>query len=262
MGHDELLALIDAPRAAGSPEGPLVVLVHGALDRATSFRLVIRHLHDLDVVAVDRRGYARSRHLPVASSVADHVDDLFRIIGDRDCIIAGHSYGADVALTAACRRPEQVRAVAAFEPPMPWLPWWPKMTAGSQAMASGDGDAASVAEAFMIRMIGERRWASLPDRTKDERRAEGPALLSDLRSIRTDAPFDLHAVPVPVVLGCGTASMPHQIDNVHRIVKELPDAELVEIEGGAHGAHTTMPLEFAAFIRRAVTRAGARARPH
>ena len=217
---------------------------------------MIRHLHDLDVVALDRRGYARSRHLPVATSVGDHVRDLFAVVGERACVIVGHSYGGDVALTAACERPEQVRAVGAFEPPMPWLPWWPQTTAGSQAMARGD--AGDVAEAFMIRMIGERRWDSLPERTKADRRAEGNALLSDLRSIRTSPPFDVTKVPVPVVLGCGSDSMPHQIENVHRIVKAIPDAGLIEIEGGGHGSHATKPLEFAGFVRLAVERARAR----
>ncbi|HUS61419.1 MAG TPA: alpha/beta hydrolase [Acidimicrobiales bacterium] len=254
MADDDVLALIDAPRAEGSPDGPLVVLVHGALDRATSFRLVIRHLHDLDVVAVDRRGYARSRHLPVAISLADHVADLFRIIADRPCVIVGHSYGGDVAIAAACERPAQVRAVGAFEPPMPWLPWWPETSAGSQAM-SRSRDASTVAEVFMIRMIGERRWGSLPERTKEERRSEGEALLSDLRSIRRDPPFDVTAVPVPVVLGCGTESLPHQIANVRRVFEELPDVELVEIEGGRHGSHASKPLEFSHFVRRVVARA-------
>jgi pimeloyl-ACP methyl ester carboxylesterase len=36
--------------------GPVVVLVHGSLDRAASFSRVIRRLPDWGVVAYDRRG--------------------------------------------------------------------------------------------------------------------------------------------------------------------------------------------------------------
>ena len=33
-------------------------------------------------------------------------------------------------------------------------------------------------------MIGDERWEGLPERTREQRRAEGPALLAELRSIR------------------------------------------------------------------------------
>src|SRR5580704_7214547 len=76
-------AITDRPitdRAAGETEtdSPTVILVHGSLDRATSFMRTARRLEDLAVVLYDRRGYSRSRAVkPIATDLDTHVDDLF-----------------------------------------------------------------------------------------------------------------------------------------------------------------------------------------
>jgi pimeloyl-ACP methyl ester carboxylesterase len=231
-------------------EPPLVVLVHGTLDRATSFARVRRHLADLDTVAYDRRGYA-SRVGEPTGTLDDHVDDLLAVLDGRPAVVAGHSYGADVALAAAVRRPDLVVGMVSYEAPMPWQPWWPDHTAGSAAVHAAGSEAA--AEAFMRRMIGDERWERLPNRTKAARRAEGGAVVAELRSIRDRAPFDLTDVHVPVVVGVGTASAPHQRAAAPIVAELLPHATLVEIEGAGHGAHLSHPAEFAALVRRALS---------
>ncbi|MHB1788094.1 MAG: alpha/beta fold hydrolase [Acidimicrobiales bacterium] len=112
-------------RLSGSGKGtPVVVLVHGALDRAASFARVRRRLVDLPVVTYDRRGYHRSRRDGEAPAViTDHVEDLLEVIGGRPAVVVGHSLGGVLALMAACRPggPDPVVSVAAYEPPLPWL---------------------------------------------------------------------------------------------------------------------------------------------
>jgi pimeloyl-ACP methyl ester carboxylesterase len=228
---------------------PRVVLVHGTLDRASSFRRVQRHLPDVETYAYDRRGYA-SRVEEPPGTIEDHVEDLLGVLDGRPAVVAGHSYGADVALAAAVRRPDLVLAVVSYEAPMPWQPWWASFTAGSAAVeADGPEEAA---EAFMRRMIGDERWGRLPSSTKAARRAEGGAVLADLRSIRDRAPFDLADVHVPVVVGVGTESAPHQIEAAPKVAAALPRAELHRIEGARHGAHLSHPAQFAGLVRLAV----------
>lgn len=90
------------------PAGPLVVLVHGSMDRATSFARVRHRLAGFHTVSYDRRGYRRSlRARPPATSLDDHVDDLLQVMGGRPGVVAGHSYGGDVAMGAAVRRPDR-----------------------------------------------------------------------------------------------------------------------------------------------------------
>ena len=48
-------------RHGDTAPGPLVVLVHGSLDRSASFARVVRRLDDVHTVVYDRGGYHRSR---------------------------------------------------------------------------------------------------------------------------------------------------------------------------------------------------------
>lgn len=239
-----------------------MVLVHGTMDRSTSFHKVMAALDDCSVVAYDRRGYARSRFAePAAASLADHVDDLLAVVDGRSAVLVGHSYGGDVALGAAARRPDLVRAVGAFEAPMPWRPEWPADTAGGEALGAAlrSGDSRAAVEAFLRRMLGDEAWEMLPMRAKEDRRGEGPALVNDMLSLRGGEggppPLDPAEVKVPVVVGYGSRSRDHQVENSKRLVDLLPDAELHCIEGARHGAHMSHPEEFAAFARAAIARA-------
>jgi len=229
-----------------------VVLVHGTLDRSSVFLRVQRLLEDLTVVRYDRRGYAKSFDVGACTSFDDHVNDLAEVVAGRPSIVAGHSLGGVVALAFAQRAPELVPAVVSYESPMPWLPGWPSATAGSAAMASAS-DSGMAAERFMRRMIGDARWESLPERTKEQRRQEGPALVAELRSIRSPAPapYDPALITMPVVIGRGTRSKPHHQEAAGRLAEALPKGELVVIDGADHGIHLSDPAAFAALIRRA-----------
>jgi len=237
---------------------PLVVLVHGSLDRSTSFARVMRRLTDLVVVTYDRRGYHRSREaLPLNTTLDGHVDDLLSVIDGRPAVVIGHSYGGDVALAAAerCGPDGAVTSVAAFEPPVPWLDLWATRGASSSPPGLGD-DPALAAERFFRRIVGDDGWEHLPERAKQERRADGAALVTELAAIRRGPPpFDVSALGVPVLYGRGERSLPHQRGGATWLAEHTPGAEIVEIAGATHGAHLTHPDAFAALVRRAVDRA-------
>jgi pimeloyl-ACP methyl ester carboxylesterase len=136
--------------------GILVVLVHGSMDRSGSWVRVVRELRDRHTVRYDRRGYGRSIDLG-PGAVADHVADLFEVIAERPCVVAGHSYGSAIALVAAERRPDLVRGVVAYEGPMPWTDFWPRSSAGATAVNEVRDGAAlgDAAERFLRRYIGD-----------------------------------------------------------------------------------------------------------
>lgn len=245
--------------------GPLVVLVHGSLDRSASFARVLRRLDDLHTVVYDRRGYHRSRDaLPLNTTLDGHVDDLLAVIGGRPAVVVGHSYGGDVALGAALRvGSSSILSVAAYEPPMPWLDVWPA-NAGATAAAVTTSSASAptdtdeeAAERFFRRMVGDSAWERLPEAGRRARRADGPALAAELRAIRlVDPPFDVTALGLPATFGRGGNSISRHRDTVTWLVEHTPGAELFEIAGAGHGAHLTHPDAFAAFVRTAVARAG------
>ena len=242
---------------AGPAGSPLVVLIHGSMDRGASFARVNRELRDLPVLRYDRRGYGRS-HLHVEPvGIEGHVADLVTVAGDAPIVAVGHSYGGVVALTAAAKRPDVVRAVVAFEAPMPWRDFHPTGSAAGQAVATAaTGTPEDAAEAFLRRMVGDDRWEAMPASVRERRRREGHALVAESRSLRAGAPFDPATIAVPVVAGLGCRSRPHLQQAARQLALEVPHSELVEIPDCGHGAHLSHPVEFAGLVRRAVELAG------
>jgi pimeloyl-ACP methyl ester carboxylesterase len=242
-----------AARVAGGADRhpPTVVFVHGAMDRGAAFAGVCRHLADHPTVRYDRRGYGRSGRAGLAPTIRAQADDLLTVVSatvDGPCILVGHSLGGVIALAAAARCPAPVAAVVAYEPPTPWASWWP-----TPGPAPGLAPAES-AERFMRRIVGDDRWEALPAGTRARRRAEGDALVADLRSLRGRAPLDPAAPARPVVLGRGGACDRRHVRAVEELAAALPDVEVVVIHGAGHDAHHRQAAAFAGLVRRAADR--------
>ena len=232
------------PEVTGAP---LVVIVHGAMDRGALFGRVARQLDDVQVIRYDRRGYGRSAAVG-PGTLEDHVGDLLGVIDGRPVTVFGHSLGGVIALIAAQRHPDLVRSVLAYEAPATWEPWWP------QPRSAPLDDPADEAEAFMRRAIGDHYWSRLPTRTRADRRAEGVALRADLASLEGPAPFDAAAITVPVLAASGSeTTWWHQ-----RATQELAAAALqgehIVVAGADHGVHLHHPAAAAHLVRRAIER--------
>lgn len=240
----------DLPSDAGD-DAPLVVLVHGSMDRHTSFaRVRSRLIATCHVVSYDRRGYAGSREVePPARGVEEHVRDLEAVIAGRRATVAGHSYGGIVVLALAARRPDLVGSAVVYEPPLVWR----RPDYGRQPPAFRGASGEEAAEAFLRRMIGHERYERLPLKTREEVLKDGDALIAELTAIRLDEPpFDPALIEVPVLVAVGAES-----DNLHReaalfLAGELPRGSLHKVAGARHGGHQSHPVEFVALIEAAV----------
>jgi pimeloyl-ACP methyl ester carboxylesterase len=263
-----------------------VVFVHGSLDRGDSFRRVMRRLPDVTAIAYDRRGYQGSRGGGVVG-LGGHIEDLLAVMeearagsspgggGDgggggarRPVVAIGHSLGGDVVIGAALASPERFDAIGAFEPPMPWL-GFRRDAAGAGAGAGSGAEAGAAAgpaaqpwpamaedpavevERFFSRMVGASSWAHLTEAGRESRRADGPALVADLRSFRSEVPpFDVTALEVPAVFGMGgPTSRPHHRRTVEWLGANVPNGVVYEVEGAQHGAHLSHPDHFASMTR-------------
>ena len=227
----------------GPADAPLVVLIHGSLDRSAGMARLARQLHHrFRVLRYDRRGYARSFPHPGPFTVADQVRDLERLLDGRAAVLVGHSYGGNVALAASIHLDGQVSSVSVFETPLSWMSWWPGTTAGGASVAASPEDAA---ETFMKRLIGTEAWDALPERTREERRREGTALQGELSALREGAPWSPENVTVPVMCGYGSRGSPHHREGMTWLSAEIAKGELVCIEGAGHGAPNSHAEEFA-----------------
>lgn len=232
----------------GAPSEPVVVLIHGSMDRQAAFARVLRHLSDVTTAVYDRRGYGSSVGLGAPYDVDQHVADLDRILERVDptstgCVLIGHSFGGVVSLSYASRRPERVRGVGVYESPMSWEPWWSLTSGGARAVQTRH-DPELAAENFLKRFIGESRWLELPETIRARRRREGHALVGELADIRRRRPYRFDEIHCPVVSAVGSRAADHMRRGAQLLADECSPRPLVVIDGAHHNAPVSHPEEF------------------
>jgi pimeloyl-ACP methyl ester carboxylesterase len=241
---------------SGAADAPLIVLVHGTMDRSAGMLRLSRCLdHAFRVLRYDRRGYGRSASNPGPFGVEHQVRDLVGLLGGRRALVVGHSYGGNVALAAAARCPEQVVAAAVYETPLSWLDWWPGSTAGADAIATR-GDPGDAAERFVRRLISDARWERLPPSTRAARRSEGPAMVGELVDLREHAPWSASDVAAPVVAMYGERGAAHHRAGTEYLARELPDCQVVAVAEARHFGPNTHPEAVAGAICDLASRVG------
>jgi hypothetical protein len=119
-------------------------------------------------------------------------------------------------------------------------------------------DPGEEAERFFSRMVSPSAWARLSPAGQAGRRADGPALVADLLSLRGEPPFTVTDLTVPALFGMGGAeSASHHRNAVGWLGSHVPGAAIYEIASSQHGAHLSHPDHFADFVRAVVDRATA-----
>jgi pimeloyl-ACP methyl ester carboxylesterase len=235
-----------AERRVAHPEATLIC-VHGGLDRGGSFARLARRVEDFDVVTYDRRGYQGSRDLQPLS-VDAHVGDLVALARrERErgpVIIFGHSYGGVVALAAALAEPSLVQMVVVYEAPLPWV----LRRDGTHAPIGDDPEAE--AERFFRRIVSDGAWARLSESEKDSRRRDGPALISDLSSLRSGAlALDIAGLVVPTTYVYGDERDPEFYGSLCDELRRInPTIQSRELHNAGHGAHLSIPDQLANLI--------------
>lgn len=232
----------------GTPDMPLVMLIHGSLDRSAGMLRLSRQIQkESQVIRFDRRGYAQNVSHSGPFTVDGNVMDVVSILNGREAILIGHSFGGNIALATAALLGDQIRAVTTYETPLSWFDWWPSSTAGAKSLQVPTSEAA---EAFMIRLIGQKRWEQLPESTKQARRSEGPALTTELQSIRDEAPWHNADITCPVLCGYGSRALEHHKRGALWLGSNLPSARSIELVDAGHGAPNSHASEFAELLIR------------
>ncbi|MFT4913766.1 MAG: pimeloyl-ACP methyl ester carboxylesterase [Brevundimonas sp.] len=129
--------------------GPLVLLIHGFPELGISWRAQVEALAaaGYHAVAPDMRGYGGtdrpegSANYTALQLVGDMVD-LVRALGESQCFVVGHDWGAPIAWHCALLRPDLFQAVAGlsvpFQPRRPNGPPTPAMAVLSKRAGLGD----------------------------------------------------------------------------------------------------------------------------
>jgi pimeloyl-ACP methyl ester carboxylesterase len=225
---------------------PLVVFVHGVLDRGRSFQPVAQLLDsECRMLHYDRRGYGTARHAPgVPVGVHQHIDDVLTVLNGRPALVVGHSFGGMTAMGAAIRAPELITGLVLYETAVPWAPGWTDLPM-KRVFADPDPE-----EAGLRLMLGER-MASMSPETLAGWRQEARAFLAEEGSVRAGTPpYDVAALSVPVTYGIsGPSPLTASVDYLR---EHVPTLNVVTVPGAGHMAHRTDPAGFADLVRQAL----------
>lgn len=250
---------------AGEP----LVLVHGSWGDTTGWKPVLPGLADTFLVLVyDRRGHTQSEGLETPGSVDEDGDDLAGLLETLalgPAHVVTSSWGGNVALRLACRRPELFRSLTCHEPPL-----WGLLAddPDSQAMLSHDdeslksvgsriaaGDHEGAARQFVDEVaLGHGAWDHLPPEVKEAIVWNAPTYLDELNdpnqlTIDRDG---LLALEMPVRLTQGTDSPPVFLHVIDRLESLIPNVTRETIQGAGHVPQLTTPEAYVEATKRAV----------
>jgi pimeloyl-ACP methyl ester carboxylesterase len=253
--------------------GEPLALVHGSWGDATGWEFVMPTLAEsFHVLSYDRRGHSRSERPDTAGSVDEDGDDLASLLETLELApahVVTNSYGGNIALRLAARRPDLFRSLSCHEPPLWNLiendPESQEMLQqGANSLEAvgrriSQGDHEGAARQFVEEVaFGPGAWDNeLPPEVRAIFINNAPTFLDELQDpnqLRIDEEL-LTSVELPVRLTEGSQSPPPFRRVIERLTQLIPGATRETIDGAAHLPHLTTPDLYAAVTVRAVPQA-------
>jgi pimeloyl-ACP methyl ester carboxylesterase len=253
--------------------GEPLALVHGSWGDATGWEFVMPTLAEsFHVLSYDRRGHSRSERPDTAGSVDEDGDDLASLLETLELApahVVTNSYGGNIALRLAARRPDLFRSLSCHEPPLWNLiendPESQEMLQqGANSLEAvgrriSQGDHEGAARQFVEEVaFGPGAWDNeLPPEVRAIFINNAPTFLDELQDpnqLRIDEEL-LTSVELPVRLTEGSQSPPLFRRVIERLTQLIPGATRETIDGAAHLPHLTTPDLYAAVTVRAVPQA-------
>lgn len=260
----DAMGIVDRPVVPALPfhreagHGPAVVCIHCNASSSSQWRGLMDRLAPRHrVLAPDTHGAGRGPAWPADRALTLHdeaalLEPLFARAGAPVALV-GHSYGGAVALLAASKRPERVRALVLYEPtlfslveaasPAPNAADGIRATVARAAAALRDGDRGAAAEAFIDYWMGPGAWAAKPasQRSAIEVAIEnvqhwGQVLLGDTTPLAAFRSLDM---PVLLMQGSQTPASARAVATL--LAQTLPRVETRVFEGLGHMGPITHP---------------------
>jgi pimeloyl-ACP methyl ester carboxylesterase len=250
--------------------GEPLALVHGSWGDATNWRFVVPGLAEsFRVLAYDRRGHSRSERPDTPGTVDEDGDDLAALLEALELSpahVATSSWGGNIALRLATRRPEVFRSLSCHEPPL-----WSLLEGDAEAqemlargarsdeevgrrIAAGDHEGA--ARQFVEEVaFGPGAWENeLPAETRAVFVRNAPTYLDELQdptalNVDRDA---LARLEIPVRLTEGSESPPLFPRVIDRLAQLIPRVTRETIDGAAHVPQLSTPERYVEMTTRAL----------
>ena len=233
----------------GGSGAPACLLVHSLGGRLSFWASTLVQLRkDHRAVALDLRGHGASAPAAFAESgLDDFVDDVLRVadsLGLSRFVLVGHSFGATMALATAARSPQRVLALALVDPAGAFdqVPASTLEAFIDTVLQDPEGSFVRAAyEANLERATPETRAAVLASLAATGRDTLGAAYTA---MFATDARQLLLRYPGPVRLIVDAGN-----DSPMSLHAQVPDLDVVTIEGSSHWLMLDRPEQFALALK-------------
>ena len=242
-----------------APKGTVLCL-HGYPESSYMWRHLLETVADAgwQAVAPDLPGYGDSPYAGSGTWQAhvDAVDAFHREQELGEVVLVVHDWGGLIGLRWACEHPELIRALVisntGFFPDGRWHGMAKALRTpgqGEELVNALDRDGF----AGMLRVVSP----NLDDRSVDEyfkaygspERRRGQLELYRSGELSELAEYDLAAVDAPALILWGEDDPFAPVAGAHRFDKELPDTELVVVEGAKHFVFDDEPEVCSAAVR-------------
>ena len=227
--------------------GEAIVFSHGFFMSGRMFEPQVRALEDrYRCITWDERGHGETVTSSGPFTYWDSADDLIGLLdhlGIETAVLAGMSQGGFLSLRAALAHPDRVRALILIDsqpgPENPeTLEGYNQMIA---AWTSPGGPPQEIVDTVGAIILGA--GFDDPSWMEAARKMEPDTVnqIYETLTTRDDVTPRLGEIGVPVLVLHGDQDVAISIDVARAYVTQLPDGELVEVEGAGHAANLTHP---------------------
>ena len=176
-----------------------------------------------------------------------HADDLEARIGHGPAALVGASFGGEVCLEVAARRPELVSELVLLAARVPDHDWSEEIVAFAEEedRLFEEGDLDSAAD------LNARFWApAVADRVRPMQRRAFELQVSSAAEEVVPERIDLGSIRARTLVVVGEDDKADFRAIAARLAEDIPDAELVTMPGVTHLPALERPEETAALVRR------------
>lgn len=228
-------------------DGEAIVFSHGFFMSGGMFEPQVQALKDrYRCITWDERGHGETVTSPDPFTYWDSADDLFGLLdhlGIEKAVLAGMSQGGFLSIRAALARPERVRALILIDsqpgPENPdTLEGYNQLIAAWTAPGGPPQEVVDTVSAIILGAgFDDPRWM-------EAARTMEPGTVNQIYetlTTRDDVTPRLGEIGIPVLVLHGDQDAAISVDVARAYVTQLPDGELVEVEGAGHAANLTHP---------------------
>jgi pimeloyl-ACP methyl ester carboxylesterase len=237
-------------------KGDSLLFIHGIAGDANTWDEHAAELAaEFRCVAYDRRGHTRSPRGAIASpSVEVDADDAAEVVtalGLAPVIIVGCDQGSEIGLDLVRQYPSLIRGAILCDPPVDALAHRAARKFRTQMVAElREAPTPRAAVDVFFAYASGTTWTRLSERRREAARSNCAAMLASLdMPPYALTPDDLRRIAVPVRVITGTRSAPFVQRAARTLVRHLPNAELMELEGVASVAYFDRPGAFTDAVR-------------